>query len=225
MFNTIKACEAVCGTLSVPSKMPCYSYSIPAKRCITGSKLAKKKGTICSVCYARKNRYGFPNVQNALERRFQSLRHPDWTDAISELIYKKEKSGFFRWHDSGDIQGVWHLENIVEVAMRLPSIQFWLPTREFDIVQAYQKKNWPLSWGGAMIKPNAIPRNLTIRLSSLMLDGAEPDLEEYDWHVKELPTSSAHPTNFDCPASSQKGQCLDCRLCWNKHSHVIYKQH
>ena len=53
----IKDIESTVGTLSAPSKMPCFSFSIPAKLCITGQKLRDVKNSICSKCYALKGRY------------------------------------------------------------------------------------------------------------------------------------------------------------------------
>ena len=106
------------GGLSAPSKMPCHGYSIPARRCITGSKLAKVPGSVCAGCYALKGRYLFGNVQSALERRFASLENPEWVDAMVIAITHFEKSGFFRWHDSGDIQSLIHLEKIVSICQQ-----------------------------------------------------------------------------------------------------------
>ena len=40
-FDTLKEAETAVGGLSAPSKMPSYAWSISAKRCNTGSKLAK----------------------------------------------------------------------------------------------------------------------------------------------------------------------------------------
>jgi hypothetical protein len=211
MFTKPKQAEAICHTLSSPSKMPCHGYSTPASRCITGGKLRKVANSICSVCYALKGRYVFPNVLDAMEKRFASLFKSDWVDAISFLIEKKEKSGFFRWHDSGDLQGTWHLEKIVEVARRLPAIKFWLPTREISIVSDWVKAG------------NIIPENLTIRLSAFMLDGLPPIPA-----AKRLGlcVSGASDTNWNCPASKQDGKCGDCRNCWNKEIfQVNYKKH
>src|SRR5690242_14227789 len=101
--------EAYVGGLSNPSKMPGYGYSIPAKDCITGSKLRKVDGSTCSACYALKGRYVFPNVLAAMERRLASLDKPDWAYVMGELINRKSKQPFFRWHDSGDLQSVKHL--------------------------------------------------------------------------------------------------------------------
>lgn len=207
----IKDIESTIGTLSKPSKMPCYSFSIPAKRCITGKKLRDVEGSICSKCYALKGRYVFPNVQDALETRFRGMSDPQWIDKMVFMIGKREKSGFFRWHDSGDLQSVAHLAAIVEIAKRLPNIRFWLPTREFSFVREF-------------MDAHAIPDNLTIRLSALMFDGHPPlGIAK----LLGLTTSGASTGNdFSCPSSKQEGKCLDCRACWDKSiQNINYKQH
>ena len=210
-YKTAKQAEAITHSLSTPSKMPCHGYSTPASRCITGGKLRKVANTICSVCYAMKGRYVFDNVLNAMEKRFQSLFNSKWEDAIVFLIGKKEKSGFFRWHDSGDLQGEWHLQKIVNVANRLPQIRFWLPTREISIVS-----DW-------IAKGNVIPENLTIRLSAFMLDGQPPIAAA---NRLGLVVSGASDTDWNCPSSKQEGKCGDCRNCWNKDVfQVNYKKH
>lgn len=201
----------VIGRFSAPSKMPCQSWSIPAKRCKTGMKLRNVVGSICSKCYALKGRYPFPNVQNALERRFQSLSNPLWEDAMVAAIQMSEASGFFRWHDSGDIQDVGHLEKIANVAKRLPNIRFWLPTREYGFVAEYLKQH------------GAFPDNLTVRLSSLMIEGKPPETIAKRFG---LTTSGVSKEGFTCPSSTQGGKCLTCRACWDKNvTNVNYKQH
>lgn len=199
------------GGLSKPSKIPGHAYSIPAKRCKTGAKLRAVKGSICSVCYALKGRYSFPHVQRALEKRFESMSNPLWVDAMVISISHFEKSGFFRWHDSGDIQDLGHLEAIVEVAKRLPHISFWLPTREYSIIGQY------------VLKHGSFPENLTVRLSSFMLEGAPPVSVAKSYGVQ---TSGVSKTGFTCPASKQGNLCGDCRACWNRDvENVNYKQH
>jgi len=201
----------IIGNFSAPSKMPCQSWSIPARHCKTGMKLRDVVGSICSKCYALKGRYPFPNVQAALERRFQSLFNPLWVDAMVAAIQLSESSGFFRWHDSGDIQDVAHLEKIVSVAKRLPNIQFWLPTREYRFVVEFLKKH------------GSFPSNLTVRLSALMLDGVPPVGIAKRFG---LTTSGVSKEGFTCPSSNQGGKCLTCRACWDKNvANVNYKQH
>ena len=72
IFNSIKEAELAVGNLSRPSKMPSYAWSISARRCNVGSKLAKVKGSVCEGCYALKGRYMFSNTQDALERRYDA---------------------------------------------------------------------------------------------------------------------------------------------------------
>jgi len=213
MFTTTKQAEAIIHTLSTPSKMPGFAYNIPAIYCKIGSVLRKTLGSVCSKCYALKGRYVFANVMEAMQKRFDSLKNPLWVEAITFLIVKKEKSGFFRWHDSGDIQGTWHLEKIVQVAKNLPHIKFWLPTREYSIVSQYIEK-----------EGNAIPENLTIRLSALMIDGKTPDAIA---HRLDLVVSGVSSVGgFSCPSSKQGNVCGSCRACWDKDVFCInYKQH
>ena len=114
-FKTKKEAFSVVGGLSKPSKMPCKGYSIPASKCITGMKMRNRKNSICSACYALKGMYVFSNVKNALMTRFETLKHEDWVPAMIKAIGKDE---YFRWHDSGDLQGEWHLANIIKVCFR-----------------------------------------------------------------------------------------------------------
>lgn len=206
------AAKEISHTLSNPSKMPCYGYSIPASKCITGAKLRGIKGAICSICYALKGRYIFENVQTALHKRYNSLTNPLWVDAIVALISnKRKKQTHFRWHDSGDIQSIGHLDNIVQVAKRLPETAFWLPTREYSIVGEY------------LTKVGAFPDNLRVRLSAFMVDGEPPKAiaERYG-----LTTSGVSKEGFTCPAYKQNNFCLDCRACWDKDvSNINYKVH
>ena len=209
-MNTKEAINFV-GGFSAPSKMPCHSYSTPAARCVTGAKLANVKGSICASCYALRGNYRFGNVQKALERRLESLSSPLWVEAMTQAIGGWESSGFFRWHDSGDIQSLEHLEKIAQVASNLPHISFWLPTREYAFVSAYVAKH------------GAFPSNLTVRLSAYMVEGNPPAMLAKRLGVQ---TSGVSKTGFTCPSSTQGNKCLSCRACWDKTvENVNYKKH
>jgi len=208
--RTIKELEAICGSLSVPSKMPGRSTSIPAKYCITGSKLVKIPGSVCHGCYALKNTYTWKPVQKAMEFRFAQLRAEGWTEAMAELI-TRQSPDYFRWHDSGDLQGIWHLENIIKVCELTPNTKHWLPTREYPMVKQY------LMDGGK------IPTNLSIRLSAHMVDGAPP--VGYGMPVSTVLTSDSE-TNWNCPSRHQGNVCGDCRACWDPSTrNVSYHKH
>lgn len=208
--ETIENQEALkrVGGLSEPSKMPCYGYSIPASTCKLGSILQRIKGTTCNSCYAMKRAYTWPVVLAAMQRRYNSLSSPTWVADMVRVIRWKEKSGYFRFHDSGDVQSLQHLEKIADVASQLPEIMFWLPTREFAIVKAY------------IAKHGNFPSNLTVRVSATKIDSAA--------QACGLPTSgvASDENNVTCQAPKQNNECKDCRACWSKDvSHVVYKQH
>ena len=201
-MNTKEASKIV-GKLSKTSKMPCYSYNLPATKCITGSKMAKIKGTTCYDCYALKGMYNFPVVKKAMLRRHKAINHPEWVFAMAVLINSK-RSKYFRWHDSGDIQSIEHLQKIFEVCKATPNTIHWLPTREAQILKQVNKKD--------------VPDNLVIRLSAIKVDGNAPK----SWDL----TSTVSTKKYSCMANKQGGKCLDCRACWNKKiKNIIYPLH
>ena len=200
--------------LSTPSKMPGYSYNTPANRCKIGSLLRNVKGSTCENCYAfERGRYGLKPVQDALERRFKALGDPRWVDAMAELINGfSDKYQSFRWHDSGDIQSIDHLHNIVKVARLTPTVNHWLPTREYKIVSDYRKQF------------GEFPSNLVVRLSGHMVDQVPPI--GYGLPVSSVTTKPTMQGAVKCEAKSRGGKCGDCRACWNpKVKHVAYPIH
>lgn len=209
---TIDEAIKITGGLSAPSKMPCYSYNLPAHKCNIGSKLRNVENSVCNKCYAFKGFYNYPNPKNAMQRRFESLTHPQWVEAMAFLIGQLEYSGHFRWHDSGDIQNIVHLENICKIAKKLPNIKFWLPTKEFQIISKYIKAN------------KSFPKNLTVRLSAYMVDGELP--LQLAKQLKVVVSGVTATDNYTCPAKKQQNKCLTCRACWDsKVKSVIYSKH
>lgn len=210
-MTTISSLMDSVGGLSAPSKMPCHGYSIPARRCKVGKKMRKVAGSICSICYALKGRYSFPNVSSALERRFSLIAKKGWVTNMISALLKIEQSGFFRWHDAGDLQSVAHLRRIVRICEATPEIRHWLPTREFATVRKFLER------GGK------IPPNLTIRLSALMIDGPAPESLAKRLGVQ---VSGASASAFTCPAPKQGNVCGSCRACWSRSTfNVTYKVH
>lgn len=198
-------------TLSKTSKMPGPSYSLPASACKTGSKLRTMEGTVCSKCYACKGAYGWPSTQKALEKRLASITHPDWEEAMVTLVTGHE---FFRWHDSGDLQSLVHLDRIMAIARATPATKHWLPTKEIGMVRDYVKAH-----------PERIPDNIVVRLSAPKVDSKQlaSDLHE---QVRTCRTVTKPVATFTCPAPHQGGKCGDCRSCWNPDiEDVAYELH
>ena len=188
-MNT-KEAWALVGGLSKPSKMPGWSIGIPAKECKTGGKLVNVKGSVCEGCYALKGCYVFAVVQKAQYKRLEAIQHPDWVEAMATLINSK-KPDVFRWHDSGDVQDVDHLEKIFKVCELTPEKRHWMPTREAWIKDHMHKA----------------PANLVVRFSSPMVDQGP---------VKSWPnTSTVSTKSRTCPAPDNNNECGDCRACWD----------
>ena len=199
-MNT-KEAWALVGGLSKPSKMPGWSIGIPAKECKTGSKLRLIPNSVCSECYALKNCYMFKVVQAAQYKRLEAISHPDWVLAMATLINSK-KPDVFRWHDSGDVQDVQHLEKIFEVCRLTPSKRHWMPTRE--------------AWIKDHMKD--APANLVVRFSSPMIDQGP---------VKSWAnTSTVSTKSRTCPAPDNNNECGSCRACWDPNvKNIEYGKH
>ena len=199
----MKTSEAwtIVGGLSKPGKMPGWSIGIPAKECKTGAKLQKVPGSVCFDCYAMKGCYVFKVVQDAQYRRLKAIYTAPWVQAMAHLINSK-KPDVFRWHDSGDVQDLEHLNKIYVVCRLTPGKRHWMPTREAWIKDHLDRA----------------PANLVIRFSAPMVDQAAPA----SWpHTSTVVTAQA-----TCPAPHQGNECKDCRNCWNKEiKNISYGQH
>ena len=192
------------GGLSDTSKMPGQSFGIPTANCRTGSRLAKIPGTVCSTCYADKGFYKTfaCSVLPAQQRRLDALDDPQWVDA---MVVCHARENWFRWFDSGDLQSVDHLLNIIEVARRTPHCKHWLATRERRFVRE------------ALTKSD-IPDNLVIRVSATFPDVPVrpiPGVQEANVHHLKP------PTGHECPAPKQNGKCDTCRACWSRDVQTV----
>ena len=227
----IKQALAIVGGLSNTSKMPGLSTSISARSCRIGAKLVAVPNSVCSGCYALKGAYTWKGVKDALGHRLEILqacehdltRREEWIDAMAFLLNTrrakwsegaKNDSRYFRWFDSGDLQGLYHLGMIAEVASLTPDVAHWLPTRELPTVSAFLRHF------------GHFPSNLTVRLSANKVGAPLPD-------VKGTVSSGVHVTRDapengarQCPASGDPATCGDCRACWDpKVPRISYHKH
>lgn len=230
--------KQITGGLSWESKIPGSSFSLPAKACIAGSKLARIPGTVCAGCYALKDHYTMPNVELAMSRRMAGLSDPRWIEAVVRILlhyhakpyiridlgltgarlarkggsrWRNNPTGYHRWQASGDLQSIEHLAMIVEVCRRTPKISHWMPTQQLDFVKRY------LASGGT------IPDNLVIRVSSVMMD----DQRRRAWpHTSSVFVDMVPSGASLCPAADQGHVCGSCRNCWSKDvAHISYPAH
>lgn len=198
----VKNAIEITGSFSKPSKMPGWSYGLPAWECKTGSKLRRVKNSVCATCYALKGNYTrFPEIKKSQYRRLDAIKHPQWVRAMATIINTK-KSNYFRWHDAGDVQSLKHLAKIFKVCRLTPSVKHWMPTRE--------------AWVLKYVK--AAPANLVIRFSMPMVDmepaGSWPN------------TSTVVTSGRTCPAPDQGNACGSCRACWDPAiKNIAYGKH
>ena len=224
---TIKAAKQFGVVTKGNSKIHGSTFSTDPTACKVGSKLVKVEGSTCSGCYALKLAKVYPSAlqswKNNLQLWLEALESDPmaWIDSMVVQIRKhsanKTKTGakgagYHRWFSAGDLPSVDALRSIVEVAKRTPEIRHWLPTREKAIVSQYLATNL-----------EGFPENLTVRLSSAMVDGAP-------LKVAAVSTSTVHNAQgaigYACPAYTQGGSCGDCTACWSKDvANVSYKKH
>ena len=214
---------SVCGTLTATSKMPCKSLSLPTESCITGSKMAEMPGSICSSCYANKGFYSMyantikPAQFSRLDAIWQALESQEnaelWVSGMVSLI---GSDSYFRWHDSGDLQSLEHLELIVHVCEATPGCKHWLPTREYGIIKDYISKHGKL------------PANLIVRLSAMYPD-KPVKIPSSLVSIQGITASNVHTSGATihgerCTAPDNNGSCGECRACWSG-SIVSYEMH
>ena len=219
------------------TKMPGTTFAVDAFACITGSKLAKIKGTPCNSCYARKLQKIRPSVDQGWKANLQKWKDSDpkmWEASMIFQILRYNVDNYHRWFDSGDLQSVGMLESMVNIANAMPQINFWLPTQERQIVAEFKQN------GGT------IPENLVVRVSASKIDAQEAPNAEHSSTVSK----SLKPLGKECNAyrtdktdkvwtksafASLKreekkelnfGHCGTCRACWNgKIKTVTYPIH
>jgi hypothetical protein len=214
MFNTLKEARVVTQGLSEPSKMPGFSYNLPASACVIGSLLQKIAGSTCNTCYAMKGRYTFGVVKAAMARRLEAIRHPLWVEAMAfEINFHAKRSidgsdRYFRWHDSGDLQDLDHLEMINDICRQTPDVKHWLPTREMRIVREYMSKH------------GSLEPNLFVRISAPMVGKTMKGIPGLPVSTVGMPLAAGQ----QCQASKHGGKCGSCRACWSGES-VNYPLH
>ena len=207
-----KQAHEIHGGLTQTTKMPCKSYSLPTIACVTGFKMRAIAGSICSKCYAEKGNYKkyAGNIEPAQHARLESISlaiaEPEyralWIQAMAVSIGDDE---YFRFHDSGDLQNIEHLELYAELARAMPNCKFWLPTREYGIVSAFTAQY-------------DIPDNLIIRLSAMFTD--RPVIVPASLKgIAGVAVSNVHrkkAIGTACNAPSTNGECRTCRKCWSR---------
>ena len=193
--------------LSKAGKMPCRSWSLQALETCKGA--YDMNGEIveaCSGCYALKGNYRFSNVMKSRAHNLQDCKREEWVD---DMVVELDNDRYFRWFDSGDLQGIKMLEDINNIAWASPHVKFWLPTKEYTLIKDHSLDIAP---------------NLIIRVSNPNKNKSFKDSFDYVSAVfdKDILPKDSHI----CPSSKQGNKCGSCRACWSdKVKEVIYLAH
>lgn len=232
-FKSLKESQKFGKVTKGNSKILGSTFSTDPFQCKTGGFLAEIENSVCKACYARKLAKVYPSALQSWKTNLELFRkavNDDnltlWCHAIAYQIkhisdYKKRKglkgANLHRWFASGDLDSIEQLKAFVYIAKILPSIKFWLPTREATILRQYLNTS---------LEP--LPKNLVIRLSDNKIDQLEHSINFYE-KDKQVLFSSVHSgftKYFECPAYKNGGSCGDCSECWKTEKPTIsYKKH
>ena len=221
---TLKRVKEVVGTISRQnSKLECANWSLPTSLCNKGQKLRLIENSVCGICYAEKIEKMWPAPYRAWVNNYELYKKSDraeWIDhfivGIKAAAKKTKNPSYVRWFPSGDIQDIEMLDRICVIARKCKNILFWLPSKQIDIISEY-------------FAFNSIPNNLSIRVSSFMINQDPPRV------IRGVNTSTVSKdgknNKIKCPATwkigvGKNGKCNSCKMCWNKKiQNIDYKLH
>jgi hypothetical protein len=213
----VKVPDGTAALLTEARKMPGLSWSLPAHQAcpaqVTGP------GSICGSCYAAKGRYRISNVAGAQRQRFlwavAKMRTPEGRDEFVQTMVDaiaRDKSVYFRVHDSGDLFNPAYVACWARIARAMPQKRFWIPTRTWRFLDRP-------AWRDALLELAGLP-NVTMRPSALMFGDVPPIIPGM------AAGTSAASEGFNCPAPEYGNYCGPCRACWDApESARIYRTH
>jgi hypothetical protein len=159
----------------------------------------------CRGCYATTGNYRFKNVKAPREHNKADWQRLEWSD---DMVQALQNDRFFRWFDSGDMYSLGLAEKMLDVMIRTPWVQHWLPTRMHKFPKFRQ-----------VLEAMAALPNVSVRFSSDSVTGQ---------YTKGLHGSVIIPTAADvkkgmtlCRAYENAGKCSGCRACYDKAVKVI----
>jgi len=172
---------------------------------------------VCSKgCYDIKHVCIYPNVQISRANNSAILQQ-DRKRFFAEIEAQVRFYAFFRWHVGGDIKDLDYLDNVVRIARNIPTCQFLIFTKMYDLVNNYISSNGEL------------PNNLHLIFSDWRnAEFDNPFNLPISSPIWEDGTKGAHTTNktFLC-----SGYCEECARinqgCWNakKGDTILFEAH
>lgn len=227
-----------CGSFSITALESC-PFSVTGEHTICGKCYALRgQYTWPNVCNAQRQRFAFlkecqrqKNYGPFIDIMTAAIEGNDWRTFYvcgacggrqdkyngrtctlchgRTLKRSRERIGYFRVHDSGDLFSREYTMAWAEICAALPHIQFWIPTR------SWQPRN---PWRDALFVLANLS-NVTVRPSALFFDVPPPRIAGL------AAGTSASKVGFNCPSKYQNNTCADCRACWDKTIEITYREH
>lgn len=228
--------------LTVTSKMPCKSWSIPAVKSCPSAFFGK--GAICgeskehTTCYATKRMYLWRAIQNAQDKRYawairasmDAATGDEFVTLLTLAIQKeaaRQERKYYREVRNGDrelgtFEPVYRVHDSGDLFS--PSYcRLWqrisaaCPDVRFWIPTRQWRSSNP-HMQAALKELGSLP-NVALRPSALLFGDEPPVIDGL------AAGSSAAKVGYNCPAPSQNNSCSDCRQCWDKRIPIVYRAH
>src|SRR5262249_36268934 len=90
------------------------------------------RSAACESCYARRGRWGFPQVQAALRRNWEASRDPFFAERMIREV-RSRRVRVVRIHASGDFYSVPYIRAWARVALACRGVTFYAYTRSWRL--------------------------------------------------------------------------------------------
>ena len=159
----------------------------------------------CKGCYATSGNYRYPNVKAPRESNKLDWVRAEWAD---DMVAELSNDRYFRWFDSGDMYSIGLAEKILEVMVRTPWCNHWLPTR------MHKFPKFALVIASMQALPNVMARPSSDSIVGVFIPGTHGSVI--------VPDSRVDPEMVTlCKAYENNGKCSGCRACYDKSIPVI----
>jgi hypothetical protein len=187
------------------------------------------KSDLCfSRCYARKNRFAFPQVRERLEWCYTQSKRADFVKRMCDELYRKGVI-LMRWHVAGDVYSPAYARKMLEIMGASLHTTFWLYSRSWrvktilPVLHSMSRLSNVKLWLSADAEtgyPDDVPANARV---AWMQTEAGEDVEDADLVFLDHPLRQAiiPLTVIDkvCPTETPEGKksgisCATCQFCW-----------
>lgn len=171
-------------------------------------RLSHIEGAICQQCYSKTALAYRKNVKECYITNGEILS----SGIIPTNQIPYINSNFCRLESHGDLFNETHLENYLKVCKKNPQTSFALWTKQYDLVYEY-------------FKTHKAPRNLTLVISSLMMN-KQMDIQRYKNLGLKVKVFTVYSKEYLAEHSDVKincggRKCIDCLRCYKGKETVI----